>query len=128
MRIEYGIKTLMMLFISFLMSGCVTEYRVVEHTKYVHIPIGETLTSTIVPLPPPDRGDYITSSFEHRTELLNDYIPDLYSTISKLNNRLTDIHKLDVNNGLLIQKQQEEEDKRVSDIIGKTVTSIKKQE
>lgn len=114
-----------------VLSGCAgrsrVEYQIVEQTTYVHIPIGETLTSPIVPKPPPKKETYVEASFEERTVLLTDYVADLLKVTKDLNNRLIQIHNLDKKNETMIEEYNQKEKERVQELVGNTIKALKQE-
>jgi len=121
-----SIVIIILLIIAVILSGCTTEIRVVEKTSYVYIPIGETLVSPIIPPRPPDKETYISSSFEKRTGILASYIADLLKVTRDLNNRLIEIHNLDLVNKDSIEDFNRKEEERVQAILDNTVKDIKR--
>lgn len=109
-----------------LLSGCsTTTHQVIEKVNYIHVPVGKALTSNIIPALPPDKVDYINSSYEERTNLLTEYIYSLLKTTKDLNNRLTAISELDEKNRLVVEKANKDEEVRVKALMEGKVQLIK---
>lgn len=129
MRYKYP-SMIIIAFIGLSVSGCVTNTRheIIVKNEKVHIPIPSSLLEPIKPLPPPDKDLYINSDCIDKTQLLTNYVIELLKTSKMLNDRLTSIHKFDLEQIRITNEYNRREVERVNDVIKNTVQEIKQYE
>ena len=88
-------KIILTVLISILLTGCGTfsipDREVVKETKYMAVPIPNAYLELCKASVPPDRTEYVASSYRVKEEKLVGYIGSLHSDINKCNDKLKNI-------------------------------------
>lgn len=119
---------LLAMLMALLLSACTTKREVIVQTEYVYIGVPKTLTAEIVPVPPPDKEEYIAANLETRTTMLTVYGLELLRITRQQNDRLTAIDKFDEDNRKSVQEFNQKERMRVQRLVQSKVQEMKNAE